>query len=266
MGRIKTKSRSTRLTHSTAPEAPPHATLPISPKGKKSKTKAKPAPTVEALLAKAQELVVQCEYDLARQFVDRVLDREGEGENAGARELKGVVEMESGDPDKAKDIFLTLVPPSATAPDPAPPSAHLYLGQLFSDDDPRTALGHYQTAVEALVGKLAEMGKGKETAEVLDEEEEEVRRMVVRACCSMVDIWMTDLCFEPEAESSCEEILRQALSTDPDNTEALLSLASVRMSQQRPDEAEQCVRKVWSMWEEIAAGSYFPLVHADSYI
>jgi len=231
----------------TALDAPPHVNT--SPKGKKAKAK---PPTTAALLAKAQELVVQCDYDLALQFVDRVLEREEN--NVEARELKGVVEMESGDVDKAKEIFLSLVPPSPTAPDPAPPSAHLYLAQLFSDDDPSTALQHYQTAVSALVAKLGSKGKEKadETAAAL-EEEQEVRNMVVRACCSMVDIWMTDLCFEPEAETSCEEILKQALATDADNTEALLSLASVRMSQQRPDEAEQCVRKVWSTWEEIAA-------------
>ncbi|KZP00475.1 TPR-like protein [Calocera viscosa TUFC12733] len=252
MGRTKTKTRSTRLMSSSAPEAPPHAS--ISPKGAGKRAK-KPAPTIEALIAKAQELVVQCDYDLARQFVDRVLEREGG--NVEARELKGVVEMESGDVDIAKEIFLSLVPPSSTAPVPAPPSAHLYLAQLYSDDDARAALQHYQTAVSALLAKMGSKGKEEvdKTSDMLEEEEGEMKKMVVRACCSMVDIWMTDLCFEPEAEASCEEILRQALGTDPDNTEALLSLASVRMSQQRPDDAEQCVRKVWSMWEEIAADS-----------
>ncbi|KZT51999.1 TPR-like protein [Calocera cornea HHB12733] len=237
---------------SKLPDGPSIASL--SQKGA-TKTAKKPAPTIEALVDKAQELVVQGDYDLARQFVDRVLERDGE--NVEARELKGVVEMENGDVDKAKEIFLSLVPPSTTAPKPAPPSAHLYLAQLFSDDDPRTALKHYETAVLALVAKLGAKGKERsdKTAQMLEEEEDETRKMVVRACCSMVDIWMTDLCFEPEAESSCEEILRQALETDPNNTEALLSFASVRMSQQRPDDAEQCVRKVWSMWEEIAADS-----------
>ncbi len=60
--------------------------------------------------------------------------------------------------------------------------------------------------------------------------------------------------FDPAAESNCEELLKSALQVDPDNTEALQTLASVRMSQQRPDEAKEILEKAWSSWKDLDAG------------
>jgi hypothetical protein len=60
--------------------------------------------------------------------------------------------------------------------------------------------------------------------------------------------------FDPAAESNCEELLESALQVDPENTEALQTLASVRMSQQRPDEAKDLLQKAWLSWEDLDAG------------
>ena len=60
--------------------------------------------------------------------------------------------------------------------------------------------------------------------------------------------------FDPAAESNCEELLRSAIQVDPENTEALQTLASVRMSQQRPDEAKKILEKAWSSWKDLDAG------------
>jgi hypothetical protein len=62
--------------------------------------------------------------------------------------------------------------------------------------------------------------------------------------------------FAPEAESTCEELLKFALQADPGNSEALQSLASVRLSQQRPDEAKQCLEQAWSAWKDLDLGMY----------
>jgi cytochrome c-type biogenesis protein CcmH/NrfG len=62
--------------------------------------------------------------------------------------------------------------------------------------------------------------------------------------------------FDPAAESNCEELLKSALQVDPENTEALQTLASVRMSQQRPEEAKEILEKAWSSWKDMDAGVY----------
>ncbi|KAI0649106.1 hypothetical protein C8Q79DRAFT_1109415 [Trametes meyenii] len=227
------------------------------PKSRKAKTifkenTAEPVspPSVHALLEKAQELIVRCDYELAGRFARRVLDREPA--NAEAKEMLGVTQLETGELEAAKETFLSLIPPHPEALGSPPPSAHLYLAQL-SDDDPHLALKHYQAAVDILSAQL----KGKERAvdpTTTDDDEAEVKRNIVRALIGMVEIWMDpsyDLCFDPAAEKTCEELLNLALQTDPGNTEALQSFASVRMSQQRPEEAKAYLEQAWSQWKDL---------------
>lgn len=69
--------------------------------------------------------------------------------------------------------------------------------------------------------------------------------------------------FEPEAEKTCEDLLESALKLDPDNPEALQSLASVRMSQQRPDDAKSCLEKAWMAWKDLDLGAVCFTIHSD---
>jgi hypothetical protein len=58
-------------------------------------------PSTPALLEKAQELVVQCDYELALRFVRRILEQQPE--NVEAREMLGVSLLETGKIDAAKE-------------------------------------------------------------------------------------------------------------------------------------------------------------------
>ncbi|KAF9223373.1 hypothetical protein BS17DRAFT_781757 [Gyrodon lividus] len=201
-------------------------------------------PPISSLLTKAQDLIVQCDYPLARKFIERVLVREDGAvlEKIQAREMMGVVLLEMGDVDAAKDIFLTLLPPHPSAPSPPPPSAYLYLAQL-TDDDPHAALAHYQAAVDTLQTQLK--GKSISRGNMEDDDDHEIKSNIIRAYLGMVEIWMDpehDLCFDPAASSTCDTLLSQALRIDPKNLEALQTLASVRLSQEKPDEALLALR------------------------
>jgi hypothetical protein len=87
MGRTRPKTRKARLLATELTEALQE---------KKSE------PTVQALLEKAHELIVQCDYHLAGRFVERVLQRTPD--NAEAKEILGVVQLETGLLDKAKQV------------------------------------------------------------------------------------------------------------------------------------------------------------------
>ncbi|KIY44158.1 TPR-like protein [Fistulina hepatica ATCC 64428] len=213
-----------------------------------SKTAAN-TPSIPSLLEKAQDLVVQCDYQLAARFIQRVLEQDAS--NAIAREMRGVVELETGDLENAKQTFSSLLPPHPNAVPSPPHSAYLYLAQL-SDDDPRQALKYYQTAVDGLVTQLK--GKERETDAAIPEDLDELKSNIVRALIGQVEIWMDptyDLCFEPEAESTCETLLLTALQTDPRNAEAMQAMASVRLSQQREADARQCLEQAWSAWKDL---------------
>ena len=110
----------------------------------------------------------------------------------------------------------------------------------------------------------------------MQSDEDEAKRTIVRALIGQVEIWMDPaydlwqvvlICaldllrnvymlfsFDPAAESNCEELLKSALQVDSENTEALQTLASVRMSQQRPDEAKEILEKAWFSWKDLDAG------------
>ncbi|EIM90916.1 TPR-like protein [Stereum hirsutum FP-91666 SS1] len=234
MGRTRTKTRKTKP--------------PVVEVQEKATSTSQSQPSVSSLIEKAQELIVQCDYELAGRFVQRVLERSPD--HAEALEMMGVVQLETGELDAAKETFLSLISPQS--PQPPPPAAYLYLAQL-SVEDPQEALQYYRAAVDILSIQL----QGKERAvdsAAKNEDEQETRRTIVRALIGQVEIWMDpeyELCFDPAAEKTCEDLLELALQTDPDNVEALQSLASVRMSQQRPDDAKSLLEKSWNSWKNL---------------
>ena len=86
MGRTRTTNTRTRhLKAATNSQATSSATTP---------------PGVPDLLAKAQSLVEQCNYQLAARFLQRIL--ETDATHVEARELLGVVQLELGDLDAAR--------------------------------------------------------------------------------------------------------------------------------------------------------------------
>lgn len=173
-------------------------------KSSSSKSKAAAAgskPSASQLLTKAQSLVAECNFDLARKFLDRILQQEPN--NADARELLGVVLLEVGDIDAARQVsrriqskcsrlfilfgqtFRALLD-SATPP---PPSAHLYLAQ--TEENPHSALVHYEAAIDLFTTQLKGKGSASATSESLSEDE--LKASIIQALCAMVEIWMSDL-------------------------------------------------------------------------
>lgn len=218
------------------------------PKQRQLRSTSQPAssslPPIASLVAKAQDLIVQCDYPLARKFIERILSREDGTavEKNQAKEMMGVVLLELAEVDAAREMFLSLVPPHPDAPSPPPPSAYLHLAQL-SDDDPQAALSYYQTAIDLLHAQLK--GKSPIVSTTDDDDDDEIKSNIVRAYLGMIEIWMDpahDLCFDPAASPTCDTLLSRALEIDPQNLETLQTLASVRLSQEKPEEALHALR------------------------
>ena len=137
---------------------------------------------------------------------------------------------------------------------------------------------HYQAAIDILNAQL----KGKERAiqhgSSHNDVDAELKATIIRALIGMVEIWMdpsydlwcvlhqffqsrlvnlSDRSFDPTAEKTCEGLLNLALTTDPGNAEALQALASVRLSQQRPEDAKQCLEQSWLLWKDLDPGELY---------
>ncbi|ODN97274.1 hypothetical protein L198_03837 [Cryptococcus wingfieldii CBS 7118] len=199
------------------------------------------------LIEKAHILLGQSNFELAIKFLERVL--EIDPKNLEARELVGIAELEAGDPDVGRQHLLELLPPhTPQAPEHASP--YLYLAQCAQD--PQEALGYYTTAtamLEKRIGEKDQKGKSKVAEDGQEAEEDEERKTVVNALVAMIEIWMSDLCMEEAAERNCDALISRALSVLPNDPEARLSLASIRMSQSRFDEAKEVAVALYNDFE-----------------
>ena len=72
-------------------------------------------------------------------------------------------------------------------------------------------------------------------------------KQVASAYASVAELFMTDLCDEPNAEKNCEMALHEALKIDGTNIDALQSLANLRMIRDKDAEAKQHLSKVYEI-------------------
>ena len=93
MGRTRTKSKNLR-------HAPPKTSA------QSLSAPSTTTPSIPALISKAQSIIEQCDYDLANQFIQRILQRSPN--NVEAREMLGVVQLETGLVQEARKVSPSL--------------------------------------------------------------------------------------------------------------------------------------------------------------
>jgi tetratricopeptide (TPR) repeat protein len=123
----------------------------------------------------------------------------------------------------------------------------LYLGQLSSDHE---ALDCFKKAILSLTDCLQLLeqqqqrqnsiigGKSDHKDDFNSEVQNtiiEIRRQLCRAHVSKAELYLTDLCYEPNAEQECESSLNAALLLDDPHSspDALQAMASLRLSQEK---------------------------------
>lgn len=155
-------------------------------------------------------------------------------------DLLGQAYLESGDASKALEAFATSVKKA--------PDSHfmkwMYLGQLQEGLD---SINCFQKGVEIMSRmreQCAKLGDQKEAVEL--------GRQMSTAMCSMAEIYVTDCCDEPNAESETERLLKAAAEADPENPEAYQALGNLRLVQGRKEEAGVCLGKCLKLMEDEA--------------
>lgn len=107
----------------------------------------------------------------------------------------------------------------------------LWLGQLIGG---KTGINYYKQGINGLRQQPVEQSGPQ----------------IIKGLLGMIDIYMTDLCMEPEAEQVCEKLIAEALLLDDNHAEAWSILGSIRISQIRNDEAKQALEKSWSLFDK----------------
>lgn len=100
------------------------------------------------------------------------------------------------------------------------------------------------------VDGLAVMQKGIENISNIKNMTQEDTNKIVSGLLSMIEIWMTDLCMEPNAENECEQLIVKAMEISGEaSPEAWLTLGSIRISQQRFSDAVEAFAQSWKYFE-----------------
>eukprot|EP00002_Diphylleia_rotans_P021566 TRINITY_DN4196_c0_g1_i2.p1 TRINITY_DN4196_c0_g1~~TRINITY_DN4196_c0_g1_i2.p1 ORF type:complete len:414 (+),score=98.99 TRINITY_DN4196_c0_g1_i2:46-1287(+) len=120
---------------------------------------------------------------------------------------------------------------------------YMYAGQLV---DGLEAVALYKKGITLMEEELNRLQIATEEAEP-----ETLRRTLSSALCAVVDIYMTDLCFEEDAETQASNAALRAVEIDPANPDAGQTLASVRISQNNKEGALDALLRSIQIWRSL---------------
>ena len=127
----------------------------------------------------------------------------------------------------------------------------LWLAQL-SDVGGTDSIQHYEKAIAILrreIGVLQPQAAQDTDIEILLDEK---KLKLAEALCSMIEVYMTDLSWEQDAEARCETYIAEAVAVVPENQSAsvLQCLANIRISQERFSDAKEALRRSLDVWKD----------------
>ena len=222
---------------------------------------AKPKETPEQLYASAIDHVEQSQPEQALEQAKKLWQQVQHGsvtETLPALNLLGEINVELGDVDSARGYFEQAVAldPEGKVPEAMGGGAEkfLWLAQL-SEEGGKVSVEWYEKGAIALQMEIEALESGKIRG--LDEESllmmrVEKKRKLANALCSIVEVYMTDLSWEDDAEARCESLVTQAMTVEDETSpEVLQTLASVRLSQERKQDAQSALTRSLQTWRDL---------------
>ncbi|KAI4843254.1 hypothetical protein E4T44_06837, partial [Aureobasidium sp. EXF-8845] len=171
-----------------------------------------------------------------------------------ALNLLGEICIELGDADSARDYFIQAVEadPQGSIPEAVGGGAEkfLWMAQLCEEGG-AASVGWFERGAAVLKREIAELEAVSDKDETVEIQLEEKRGKLANALCGVVEVYMTDLSWETDAEQRCESLITEAIMVDPDSPEVLQTLASVRLSQLKPEDARAALTRSISMWKDL---------------
>ncbi|XP_077866417.1 uncharacterized protein LOC102807988 [Saccoglossus kowalevskii] len=197
---------------------------------------------IDQLLDKTEDYIDTFNYELAQKFCQRALELDPE--NTRALETSGMLLLEMGDAENAKKCFGRAV---AVQPNEGH-SKYMYLGQICEGQQ---AVECFQKGIELMLKGKEKENQGQKIEGACacpDEDMSATDRDISKAYCSIAEIYLTDSCFEADAEDRCKSSLDKAIEYNSNNAEALQLLSSYHLSKNNLQEAKDVLNKSLSLW------------------
>lgn len=202
------------------------------------------ASEVDSLLTRARACADSLEFAEAQEVIVSALNIDAN--YAPSYELLGEIFAEQDQQSNARIAFSKAIELDAT-PDDATTGfeKYLWMGQLCEEGG-EASLAYYKTGVKRLIGMIAQ---------TKEESQPVIRARLASAYSAMAELFMTDLCMSANAEEQCEKYVTNALLADDKSSEALQTLASMRLSQTRLKEAKTILANSIAIWKDQVPGA-----------
>lgn len=271
-GTVQPKSTNPLSAPHIVGQTTPHTQLIMAPTKptKTSKLKAKdrlrtkaqqPSPiNPRDLLAQATAYLEGGDPSTASKIAHAAYEHIGsDGRFAGAAlSLLGQIHVELGEIDAARAFFTAAVKADADGTLPEDigggPEKFLWLAQL-SDEGGKDSVVWFERGAAALRAQIqaltAELEARPLTRDVQEAVIVEKRGRLAETLCSVVEVYMTDLSWEEDAEQRCEALVTEATMLAPESSETWQTVANVRISQTRTEEAREALKRSLGLWIDL---------------
>ncbi|KAL8729336.1 MAG: hypothetical protein Q9166_004833 [cf. Caloplaca sp. 2 TL-2023] len=227
----------------------------VLPDRPSSKQSSKTKESVEELLVQASALLEVSQPEEALPIASRALKRVRKADDGltikalPALNLVAEINLELGDADRAREYFSQAfeLDPNCSIPESQGGGVEklLWLAQL-SEAGGQDSVLWFEKAIVILRNQIAL---------TLDSDlKVQTNKKLAAALCSVIEIYMTDLSWDPDAEARCESLITEAILVAPETPETMQTLASVRISQTRVEEAKKALTDSLEIWKHLPAG------------
>lgn len=216
----------------------------------------KKEPSPGAILTDAETQLDVGNLDEAIVLATRALEVTGSGGDFELRALNllGILHVESGDVDEARSFFERAVKLDEDGMVDEKvgggPEKFLLLAQL-SEDGGQDSVGWFERGAATLrkqIQGLSDLPSRTPTQQAsLDEKQNKLGGVL----CAVAEVYMTDLSWEEDAEQRCEALITEAMLIAPGSPETWQTVANVRISQTRVDEAKGALRRSLELWQDL---------------
>lgn len=246
---------------------------PTKPKKKSHKDKAKDRVRAKAaaaqnsnvnpreLLAQATAFLENGDPETAAKIGVVAYEHIGEnGRQAGAAlSLLGQIHVELGEVETARAFFAAAVKTDedGTLPEDlgGGPEKFLWLAQL-SEEGGQDSVAWFERGAAALRSQIQSLTESLESRPLTRDVQEatiaEKRKRLAETLSAVVEVYMTDLSWEEDAEQRCEALITEATMLAPESAETWQTVANVRISQTRTEEAQEALKRSLGLWADLA--------------
>lgn len=222
-----------------------------------SRPEKKDKPDAGSILDDAETLFEVGNLDEAISLADKALTTTGEGGDFELRALNllGLLHVEDGEIDEAREFFerAAKIDKDGDMDEKVGggPEKFLFLAELSEEggqdtvkwfDRGAVALRKQIQALDAVASKTPEQQAAHD----------DKQKKLGGVLCAVAEVYMTDLSWEDDAEQRCEALITEAMMIAPGSSETWQTVANVRISQERTDEARTALKRSMELWQDLA--------------